>query len=107
MGSDTIPHRPAHIPYHSLECLLSISLRVPSQAGGVCRVLPLCRASRHMPVVGAQRVSDFPPAWGEVGVCLQALVTPEVVCAEGECEAGEVGGWTMDTRTDSQLQGAP
>lgn len=84
---DPIPHTPPPIPYHSLECLLSISLRAPSWAGaGACGVLPLRRASWHMPVVGAQRVTDFPPAWGEVGVCLQALVAPEVVCADGTCE---------------------
>lgn len=81
------PSPPTRTPYHSLERVLSICLRVPSWAGGACRVLPLCRAAWHMPVVGAQRVADFPPAWGEVGVRLQALVTPEVVCAEGHCEA--------------------
>lgn len=51
-------------------------------------MLPLRCAGWHMPVVGAQGVMDFPPAWGEVRVCLQALVAPDVVCAEGECEAG-------------------
>lgn len=80
VGSNTSFHPPAHIPYHSLECLLSIGLRAPSWASGVCGVLPLRCASWHMPVVGSQRVMDFPPAWGEVGVCLQALVAPEVVC---------------------------
>lgn len=84
--SNTSPHTPAHIPYPSLECVLSISLRVPSWAGGACRVLPLCRACWHMPVIGTQRVTDFPPAWGEVRVCLQALVAPEVVCAERVCD---------------------
>lgn len=84
MESNTSPHTPAHVPYPSLECLLSISLRVPSWAGDACRVLPLCRACWHMPVIGTQRVTDFPPAWGKVRVCLQALVTPEVVCAERE-----------------------
>lgn len=90
-GWDPIP---AHSPFppapHPLpfpECLLSISLRAPSWAGvGACGVLPLRRSSWHMPVVGAQRVMDFPPAWREVGVCLQALVAPEVVCADGKCE---------------------
>jgi len=80
------PSTPAHIPYHSLEYLLSIRLQVPSWAGGACGVLPLRRASWHMPVIGPHRVMDFPPAWGKVRVCPQALVTPEVVCAEGECE---------------------
>lgn len=75
-------HSPAHIPYRFLECLLSISLQAPSWARGMCRVLPLRCASGHVPVVGAQSVMDFPPAWGEVCVRLQALVTPEVVCAE-------------------------